>query len=135
MRGPLTIAAAAALAAGLGGCDRAAPANQTGGNSASIQIDRSAMRDLMLAGCRNGDPAAAAQLRQAGIDLERFCACSVDRFLQGVSDTELQRMNTNPNDARLQRASEQCVAQMTGQPALSAGNAADGAADEAAAPQ
>ncbi|HTU10636.1 MAG TPA: hypothetical protein VMG08_07015 [Allosphingosinicella sp.] len=117
MRMILMTAASALLVAGLAGCNRDAPTNQPGQasrNASAPLIDRGGIRELLLIGCRNGDPNAARQLTQAGINVEQFCICAVDRYVQGASDAEIQQISTNPNQARLQQASEQCVAEMTG---------------------
>jgi hypothetical protein len=119
MRMMLMTAAGAILLAGLAGCNRGNQANQ------SSQVDRGAMRQLLLVGCRNGDANARAQMNQAGISVEQFCTCAVDRYLQSASDEQLQRVYTNPSDARgMEAASQQCVAQMMSQAAAPAGNEA-----------
>ncbi|MET1112317.1 MAG: hypothetical protein ABWX67_12390, partial [Allosphingosinicella sp.] len=72
MRTILITAAGAILLAGLGGCNRGDQTNQA---NQSSQVDRGALRQLLLIGCRNGDANSRAQLNQAGISVDQFCAC------------------------------------------------------------
>ena len=101
MRLILTMATTALAITGLASCGQ------------SDQQYRNTARTQLLAGCRSGDASARAQMAQAGVDVDRYCTCAIDRFMQSASTDQLKQLSRNPGsmsaDQNMQRAAEQCV--------------------------
>jgi hypothetical protein len=104
----------------------------------SEQALRTTSREGLLLGCRNGDASDRAAMTQAGVSVDRFCTCAVDRYMQSASVDELRQLSRNPRTMPngLSRAAEQCAAEMVHQsaPAAGAPPAGNEAAAEPAAP-
>ena len=104
----------------------------------SEQSLRTTSREGLLLGCRNGDASSRAILNQAGVSVDRFCTCAVDRYMQTASIDELKQMsrNTGAMPPGLSRAAEQCMGEMVSQsrPAAGAPPAGNESAAEPAAP-
>lgn len=108
-------AAAACTAAALSGC---------GEGEAAF---RDSYRTQSITSCAQGMRAGSA-MAPPGLDLDRICECSVDRYMETRTVAQLrseENSTTPPPEAR--RAIEQCLAEQMG------GTAA-AAADEAAPP-
>lgn len=122
----LTMATTALVITGLAACGQ------------SDQQFRNTARTQLLAGCQGGDASARAQMTQAGVDVNRYCACAVDRYMQGASSEQLKQLSRNPgsaaSDPGMERAAEQCVREQM--PANAASNlATEPAHDNATAPE
>lgn len=88
----------------------------------SEQAQRNTAREAMLLGCRNGDASDRAALNQAGVSVDRFCTCAVDRYLQSATAEQIRQLSANPNNAAgLEATAAQCVTEMVGQSAPAAG--------------
>jgi hypothetical protein len=111
MRLILTMATAALAVTGLAACGQ------------SEQALRTTSRAALLLGCRNGDASSQATLNQAGISVDRFCTCAVDRYLQSASVDELKQLSRNSSTMPpgLTSAAGQCMAEMMGQSTPAAG--------------
>ena len=52
-------------------------------------------------------------MAQAGVDVNRYCTCAIDRFMRSASTDQLKQLSRNPgsaaSDQNMQRAAEQCV--------------------------
>jgi hypothetical protein len=74
---------------------------------------RATARTQLLQGCQGGDASMRAQMAQAGVDVNRYCTCAIDRFMQSQSSEQLKQLSRNPgsaaSDQNMQRAAEQCV--------------------------
>jgi len=96
-----TIAVATLAVTGLAACGQ------------SDQQFRSTARTQLLAGCSGGDANMRAQMSQAGVDVNRYCTCAVDKYMQSASSEQLKQLSRNPGtastDQAMQRAAEQCV--------------------------
>jgi len=98
----------------------------------SEQSLRASTRDQMLLGCRSGDAASRAQLTQAGVNVDQFCGCAIDKFMQSASTEQLRQISSNPNNVPgLETASAQCMREMMPQSTPTPG--APAAPNEAAA--
>lgn len=79
----------------------------------SDQQFRTTAREQLLRGCQAGDASMRAQMSQAGVDVDRYCTCAIDRFMQSASSERLKQLSRNPGSAAgdqgMQRAAEQCV--------------------------
>lgn len=104
----------------------------------SEQSLRSTSRQALMLGCTHGDASTRAELNQAGISVDRFCTCAVDRYLQSASVDELKQLSRNSSamPAGLTTAAGQCMGEMMTQatPAVGAPAAGNEAAAEPAAP-
>jgi hypothetical protein len=73
---------------------------------------RNTVRAQALQGCRQGDPAARAQMSQMGLNLDELCTCAIDRYLASAPIEQL-RGNPGPEAQQaVQRASMQCAQEM-----------------------
>ena len=74
---------------------------------------RATARTQLLQGCQGGDATARAQMTRAGVDVDRYCTCAIDRFMQSQTSEQLKQLSRNPgsaaSDQNMQRAAEQCV--------------------------
>ena len=126
MRMILTVAATALAITGLAACGQ------------SDEQFRNTSRTQLLAGCQGGNASARAQMAQAGVDVNRYCTCAVDRYMQGASTDQLKQLSRNPGNADtdpgMQRAAEQCVREqlpantatnLASEPARDGGNTAE----------
>jgi hypothetical protein len=74
---------------------------------------RNTTREALLLGCRNGAAADRATLTRAGISVDRYCTCSVDRYVQGLTSEQLKEISRNPgNVPGLEAAAAQCVGEL-----------------------
>ena len=74
---------------------------------------RNTTREALLLGCRNGAAADRATLTQAGISVDRYCTCSVDRYVRGLTSEQLKDISRNPSNAPgLEAAAAQCVGEL-----------------------
>ena len=95
---------------------------------------RNSTRDLMLVGCRNGPAAERAALAQAGVNVDQYCACAIDRTLRPLTSEQLKQISRNPNAVPgMEAAAMQCVREMV--PAAATGNEAAGNETAPAAPE
>ena len=121
-----TMTAAAAAVTGLAACGQ------------SEQQIRTTSREGLLLGCRNGDASDRATLNQAGVSVDRFCTCAVDRYMQSASIDELKQMSRNSGTMPpgLTAAATQCASELVSQanPAAGAASAGNQTAAEPAAP-
>ena len=103
----------------------------------SEQQLRNTTREGLLLGCRNGDASDRAILNQAGVDINRYCACAADRFIQSASAEQLKQLSRNPGaaaaDPGMLRAAEQCMREQM-PPTAPTPAAANQSAAEPAAP-
>ena len=97
---------------------------------------RNTTREALLLGCRSGNAADGATLNQAGIGIDRYCTCSVDRYLRPLTSEQLKQISTDPASVPgLEAAAAQCMSEMVRSTAApAAGNEAAPAAPEAPAP-
>ncbi len=128
----IAIALAAILSATLAGCGQRPDTGQDGQNRAgasqrpglptpgprpdgntsadlgSDQAFRQSYRELNLATCISSARARAAQGTGAppGTDFRRFCTCSVDRTMAGLSVEQLTELRPSPRE---QAIAEQCA--------------------------
>ncbi len=89
----------------------------------------------MLIGCRNAPAAERAAIAQAGVSVDQFCTCAVDRTVRSLTSEQLKQISSNPNDVPgLEAAAAQCMSElMPG--AGAAGNEAAGNETAPAAPE
>ena len=101
MRLFLSIPLAVTAVVGLGACGQ------------NEQALRNTFRTAALTGCQNGDPAGRAQLQQAGIDVNRYCTCSIDRYMQSATLEQIKADSRDPNSsAALRGAAMQCASEL-----------------------
>lgn len=94
---------------------------------------RNTTREALLLGCRNGPASDRATLTQAGISVDRYCTCAVDRFLRTQSREQIKELARNPNNVPgLEAAAGQCISEMM--PGAAAANEAAGNETTPAAP-
>lgn len=75
---------------------------------------RSEVRDLMLLGCRNGPAADRAAITQAGVNVDQFCTCAIDRTLRSLTSEQIRQISRSPNEVPgMEAASAQCMSEMT----------------------
>jgi hypothetical protein len=103
------------------------------------QALRTTTREGLLLGCKNGDAATRTAMAQSGINVDRFCTCAVDRYMQTASIEELRRLNrtAGPNatpPAAFTAAAGQCMTEMVSQSTPAAGATPPAANEGAAAP-
>jgi hypothetical protein len=120
-----TMTAAALAVTGLAACGQ------------SEQSLRNTSREALLLGCRHGDASSQATLNEAGISIDRFCTCAVDRYMRSASVDELKQLSRNSSamPAGLTTAAGQCMGEMVSAatPAAGAPPAGNGAAAAPAA--
>jgi hypothetical protein len=118
MRLILTMATAALAITGLSACGQ------------SEEGFRANLRTQGIANCKTGanaNGAAAAQLSQAGMSVDEFCTCAIDRYMRATPYEQLKQEMNNPSPPGLTSAGMQCVAERAQR---SAANAMAGATSE-----
>lgn len=123
MRLFLSIPLAVAAIATLGACGQ------------SEEALKSSFRTGALAGCQRGDPSARAQMERAGINVDQYCTCAIDRYLQTATMEQIRRDSENPNNSTaLRSAAMQCAGDMMRQSNTAAGAPSLGAGAAPTAP-